>query len=225
MTTIKDILNSIQSLVETQNKGHKEVNQKLKEVVEVQKRNEEAQRKNVEIQRKNEEARKKSLAEIDQKFKESEESRKELQKTLNKFIGESGHQWGKFIETLTNTGAVNLLKKRGIQVEMTSTHVKDKNYRYEIDVLAVNGKEIVAIEAKKYLRKKDVDDAIERFKRFKKYNKEAHRKILYGAVAYLECEKGINLYAERKGLFVFQVTGNSAKMNNSDDFKPEPLSA
>ena len=42
MATIKDILSSIQSLVETQNKGHKEVNQKLREVVEVQKRNEEA---------------------------------------------------------------------------------------------------------------------------------------------------------------------------------------
>ena len=79
---------------------------------------------------------------------------------------------------------------------MTSTHVKDKSYRYEIDVLAVNGKEIVAIEAKKYLRKKDVDDVIERFRRFKKYNKEAYRKILYGAAAYLECEKGIDLYAQ-----------------------------
>ena len=264
MTTIEDVLNSIKSLAETQEKGNREVNQKFKALAKIREKDSaevsqkirelaETQRKNEEIRRKSSaevdqkfkelaesrekssaevdqkfkelaESREKSSAEVDQKFKESEESRKELQKTLNKFIGESGLQWGRFIETLMDTGAINLLQKRGIQVEMTSTRVKDKNpSRYEIDILAVNGKEIVAIEAKKYLRKRDVDEAIKRFKTFKQYNREASQKILYGAVAYLECEKHASFYAEQKGLFVFQVTGNSATMNNSQDFQPDPL--
>ena len=241
MATIAEVLESIKSLAKTQEQGNREVHQKFKELAESrQKSSSEVDQKFKELAESREkgsaevdqefkelaESREKSSLEVDQTLKELADDRKKLQKTLDKFIGESGHQWGKFIETLTNTGAINLLKKQGIQVEMTSTHVKDEShYQYEIDVLAVNGKEMVAIEAKKHLRKRDVDDAIKRFKRFKQYNKEALQKILYGAVAYLDCEKGTNLYAEQKGLFVLQVTGNSAVMNNSQGFKPEPLSA
>ena len=253
-TTIEDVLNSIKKLAENQDKGNRdlgqkikevaenqdkgnrEVNQKFKEVAEARRKSSaevdqkfkevaEAQKENEEARKRNEEARRKSSAEVDQKFKEVAEAQKELDKSLNKFIGKSGFQWGKFIETLASTGAVNALKQRGIQVETTSTNVKDeRRHHYEIDSLAVNGKEMVAIEAKKYLQKKDVDEAMKRFKRFKTHYKEAHQKILYGAVAYLECEKNANLYAEEKGLFVFQVTGNSAVINNREDFQPEPLS-
>ena len=246
-TTIEDVLNSIKKLAENQDKGNREVNQKFKEVAEARRKSSaEVDQKFKEVA----EARRKSSAEVDQKFKEVAEARrkgsaevdqkikevaeaqkevaeaqKELDKSLNKFIGKSGFQWGKFIETLASTGAVNALKQRGIQVETTSTNVKDeRRHHYEIDSLAVNGKEMVAIEAKKYLQKKDVDEAMKRFKRFKTHYKEAHQKILYGAVAYLECEKNANLYAEEKGLFVFQVTGNSAVINNREDFQPEPLS-
>ena len=222
MTTIAEVLESIESLAKTQEKGNREVHQKFKELAEFrEKSSSDVDQKLKELA----ESREKGSSDVDQKLKELADDRKKLQKTLDKFIGESGHQWGKFIETLTNTGAINLLKKQGIQVEMTSTHVKDESHhQYEIDVLAVNGKEMVAIEAKKHLRKKDVDDAIKRFKRFKQYNKEALQKTLYGAIAYLDCEKDTNLYAEQKGLFVLQVTGNSAIMNNSQDFKPKPLS-
>ena len=243
MTTIAEVLESIASLAKTQEKGNREVHQKFKELAESREKSssdvdrklkelaESREKSSSDVDRKLKElaeSREKSSSDVDQKLKELADDRKKLQKTLDKFIGESGHQWGKFIETLTNTGAINffLLKKQGIQVEMTSTHVKDESHhQYEIDVLAVNGKEMVVIEAKKHLRKRDVDDAIKRFKRFKQYNKEALQKTLYGAVAYLDCEKDANLYAEQKGLFVVQVTGNSAIMNNSQDFKPKPLSS
>lgn len=161
----------------------------------------------------------KSLAETQEK------GIKETQKTLNQFIGESGRQWGRFIEVLTSTGVIKLLKERGIQVEQTATRLKDEssNRRYEIDVLAINGQEMVAIEAKKNLTKKDVDIAKKRFQVFKQYNQEANQKILYGAIAYLECDEKVNLYAEQQGFFVFQVTGNSAVIHNTSDFKPIPI--
>ena len=162
---------------------------------------------------------------VGQKFKELAESQKKTKKTLDKFIGESSHQWGKFIETLTSTGAIKLLKERGIKVERTSTRVKDEspNRRYEVNILAANGREMVVIEVKKYLRKQDVDNAIKMFKIFKQYDSEANKKKLYGAVAYLECKEKINLYAEQQGLFVFQVTDNSAIIDNKQDFQPQSL--
>ena len=109
MTTIEEVLNSIKSLTETQEKGIKET-----------------------------------------------------QKALNQFIGESGRQWGRFIEVLTSTGVIKLLKERGIQVEQTATRLKDEspNRRYEIDVLAINGQEIVAIEAKKHLTKNRIENLV-----------------------------------------------------------------
>ena len=222
-TTIEDVLNSIKKLVENQDKGNREVGQKIKEVVKAQKENEEARRKiSAEVDRKikevlaaqkeNEDIRRNSSGEVDRTFKELAEAQKELaeaqkevDKSLNKFIDESGFQWDELIETLASTGTMNALKQRGIQVETTASNVKDeRRHQYEIDVLATNTKEMVAIEAKKYLQKKDVDEAMKRFKRFKKHYKGARQKILYGAVAYLECKKGVNLYAERKDYLYFR---------------------
>ncbi len=242
---IKKVADAQDRNEEIRKKSMAELDQKIKKVTDAQDRNEEIRKKNMEeldqkikkvadgvkkvtdAQDRNEEIRKKNMAKAEQAIKEAEESQKQLQKSLNKFIGDSGLQWGKFVEALANTGTVRLLKEQGIEVETTSIHVKDESphRRYEIDILAINGKEMVAVEAKKYLKKKDIDEAFKRFNIFKQYNKEANRKILYGAVAYLNCEKNANLYAEKKGLFVIQVTGNSATMNVAKDFKPQPLSS
>ena len=201
MTTIDEVLQSIKELADTQKKGNAELSQKIKEV---------------------EDMRRKMAEDFDCRMKENAKTDEELKKTLNKFMSDSGHQWGKFIETLTSTNTTRLLEERGFNVDFVATRVKNKNTesRYEIDVLAVNGIEMVAIEAKKHLTKKDVDIAKKRFQTFKQYNKEAQKKTVYGAVAYLDCDEKVNLYAEKQGLFVFQVTSNSAIIENKQSFKP-----
>lgn len=228
----KELLEAQKEAEEARKKGNQEFNAKFKEVEEAQKEAEEARKKgNQEVNAKFKEladTHKRSKEEFDQGIKEQKELNKEIQKSLNRFIGESGHQWGKFIETLASTGTIQLLKKYGIEVEYVVRHLKDEspNRRYEIDVLAINGTEMVAIEAKKHLTKKDVAIAKERFQVFKKYNKDAQRKTLYGAMAYLDCDEKINLYARQQGFFVFQVTGNSAVIENDIQFKPthiEPI--
>ena len=157
--------------------------------------------------------------------KKFDESLVELRKNINKFVGESDNKWGKFIEILTSSSALRLLKDRGIDIEVVSTRVRDfsPNRRWEIDVLAVNGKEAVAIEVKRYLRKQDVDEFIKTLHQFKAQHKECAKKILYGGVAYLECEEKVSKYAEQKGLFVFQATGNSAILDNKSTFNPKPI--
>ena len=185
----------------------------------------EAQRRETEAQWKATEAQRRDTKAQQMRQKELDKSLDQLTKTVNKFAGESSHQWGKFIEVLTSSSAIRLLNNRGIKIETVSTRVKDvsPNRRWEIDVLAVNGKECVAIEVKRYLRKEDIDQFVKTLHKFKTQHKDSVDKVLYGGVAYLECEERIDKYAEERGLFVFQVTGNSAILNNRPDFKPKPI--
>lgn len=209
--TREELSQSIKKLIEAQEKSSKEVDAKFREVAEAQ--------------RKNKEARRKSKEEFDKGIQEQKDLNKEIQKSLHRFIGESGRQWDRLIETLTSTEVLRLLKDRGIDVEYVVRHVKDENplRKCEIDVLTINEAEMVAIEAKKRLSKEDIDIAKEGFQTFKRYNKDAQRKTLYGAVAYLDCDEKVNLYAQRQGFFVFQVTGNSAAIENKAKFQPTPI--
>ena len=191
--------------------------QRLDKITEAQQRDKEAQQRDREAQKDNE-AQKMRQRKLDK-------SLDQLTKTVNKFAGESSHQWSKFIEVLTSPSAIRLLNDRGIKIETVSTRVKDvsPDRRWEISVLAVNGKECVAIEVKRYLRKEDIDQFVKILQKFKTQHKDSANKILYGGVAYLECEERVDKYAEERGLFVFQVTGNSAILNNKPDFKPKPI--
>lgn len=236
MTTIDEVLQIIKELADTQKKMAEDADRRAKDADRRMKEAENARKKMAEdADRRAEDAdcrikeaentRKKMAEDFHHRMKEYKKTDEELKQSLNKFIGESGRQWGKFIETLASTNTLRLLEGRGFDVDSVATRVRskipqDSEREYEIDVLAVNGIEMVAIEAKKHLTRKDVDIAKKRFQVFKQYNKEAQKKTLYGAVAYLDCDEKVNLYAKNQGLFVFQVTSNSAIIENDKNFKP-----
>ena len=46
-------------------------------------------------------------------------------------------------------------------------------------------------------------------------------KVVYGAVAYLKAENRSQVLAEEEGLFIIEVTGDSARIVNKTDFKPK----
>ena len=215
-----------EGLSESQKKLSEGLSESKKELSESQKKlSEELSESKKELS----ESQKKLSEALSKSKKEFLESRKETDKKMNQILGEWDNQWGKFVEQLVDSGVISLLEGRGIKVQESSMRVRDRspNRRWEIDILAVNGEEIVAIEVKKKLRKKDVKEAIEDFKMFQQDSKQCRGKTLYGAVAYLECEPKVDQYAEQLGLFVFQATGNSAKLINKPHFRPQafPLSA
>ena len=171
------------------------------------------------------EAQKKGQKDVDKKFEEVAEINKEIGKRMNQLIGEWGNQWGEFIEKLVDSNMIRLLEQQGIEVKQTTTRVKDKrpHHRWEIDILAINGKEIVAIEVKKNLKKEDVDYFIEVLNMFKNDWADCANKTLYGGMAYLTCQEQVIKYAEKLGLFIFQATGNSATLMNAPGFKPKEI--
>ena len=131
-------------------------------------------------------------------------------------------QWGKLIESLVEGDLAALLQERGIAVQHTVTNPR-KNYgerRWEFDIVAINGEEVVVVEVKTTLRVPDIDRFVRRLNEFPDLMPEYSERRIYGAVAYLKAHQQSDVRAERLGLFVIRATGSSASITNRDGFTP-----
>ena len=131
-------------------------------------------------------------------------------------------QWGKLIESLVEGDLVGLLQQRGIAVQHTVTNPR-QNYgerRWEFDIVAINGEEVVVVEVKTTLRVPDIDRFVGRLNEFPELMPEYGGRRIYGAVAYLKAHQQSDVRAERLGLFVIRATGSSASIINRDEFTP-----
>ncbi|MCY4482979.1 MAG: hypothetical protein OXC12_08900 [Spirochaetaceae bacterium] len=131
-------------------------------------------------------------------------------------------QWGKLIESLVEGDLIGLLQRRGIAVQHTVTNPR-QNYgerRWEFDIVAINGEEVVVVEVKTTLRVPDLDRFISRLNEFPELMPEYASRRVYGAVAYLKAYQESDVRAERLGLFVIRATGSSASITNREEFTP-----
>ncbi len=160
-----------------------------------------------------------SMAETDRQMKETD---RRLKKAEDLFTS----QWGKLMESLVEGDLVPLLRERGIAVDGTTERSlrKRNGDHFEVDILAVNGAEVVAVEVKTTLRPNDVSRFLEKLSRFGEWFPEYRDRRVYGAVAYLKSDSSLAVHAERQGLFVIRATGNSASIVNAPDFEPRAFS-
>ena len=159
----------------------------------------------------------KKMQETDRQMKEQI---KETKKLENLFTG----QWGKLMETLVEGDLIKLLKEKNIAVERTTQNLKGEweGKEWEIDILAINGKEVVVVEVKTTLAVSYVRNFIKKIlKNFTVLNPEHKGKTIYGAVAYLKANQGSHTYAEKEGLFVIKATGSSSSIINKKGFRPK----
>ena len=154
-------------------------------------------------------------AETDRRMQETDRRIRELNEL---FTG----QWGKLMEALVDGDLIELLNRRNIDVHHTMTNVtRDRGRRLvEIDILAVNGREVVAVEVKSTLRVRDVDHFLGMLEHFTELLPEYQGRKVYGAVAWLRAQEWADRYAARRGLFVIRATGSSASITNREDFTP-----
>ena len=135
--------------------------------------------------------------------------------------------WERLVQSLADRDLARLLEERGVEVDAISMGVKpkrDPNLR-EVDLLAVNAEEAVAVEVKTTLRPPDVDAFLELLQDLPTLMKTFVSGRLYGAVAYLREHQGTARYAARKGLFVIRATGSSASIVNAPEFRPRAFHA
>ena len=157
-------------------------------------------------------------------FKETANRFKETDRRFKKLEKLFGGQWSRLVESLVEGDLIKLLKNRKISVDKTMSRIragKESKYDYEFDILAVNGKEIVAVEVKTTLDTDDVKYFIEKLNLFKKIFPEYSDKTILGAIAYLREDSHSAKYADRQGLLVIRATGSSASITNKKTFKPK----
>ena len=191
----------------------------------------EAERRNVEAERRNAEAEQRN-AEADRRSAEAERRRAEADRTmeeLKKLVRATTEAVNNlttplclFIEEMVEPAVVQLFQERGIDVTQTMSRLKSKRpgAAMEIDILVVNGSELVAVECKSRLSKDDVDDFLDRLQRFKLAFPQFRDFQVYGAVAGIESDHGIDSYAYRRGLFVIKQSGETVKIINDVQFQP-----
>jgi len=162
------------------------------------------------------------LREVAKSQKETDRRMQETDVRLRKLDELFNGQWGKLMESLVEGDLVKLLAERGMAVDHTINKPK-KNYgprRWEFDILAVDGREVVVVEVKTTLKVDDVDYFVERLQDFSELMPEYADRRVYGAVAYLKSHESVNVHAARQGLFVIRATGSSATITNDAGFTP-----
>ena len=165
-------------------------------------------------------------AEADRRAAEAARSMASLEKTVertSKAVDSLTTRWGRFVEELVRPAVVRMFRDRGILITRTMERVRSplaSGFPMEIDILGVNGMKVVAVECKSRLSKDDVDEMCDRLTRFKSAFSEYAQYTLYGAVAGIEINEGVDVYAYRKGLFVIRTSGESVEIANDEKFQP-----
>ena len=165
-------------------------------------------------------------AEADLRTAEAARSLAKLEKTVertSKAVDGLTTRWGRFVEELVRPAVLRMFRDRGILITRTMERVRSplsSGTPMDIDILGVNGMKVVAVECKSRLSKDDVDEMGDRLINFKQAFPEYAQYALYGAVAGIEINEGVDIYAYRKGLFVIRTNGESVEIANDDKFQP-----
>ena len=138
-------------------------------------------------------------------------------------------QSGKLMDALVEGDLVRLLQQRDIAVHHIVTNPRQDygERRWQFDIVAINGEDVVVVEVQTTLRVPDVDRFIGRLHEFPELMPEYAGHRIYGAIAYLKAYQEADVRAERLGLFVVRATGSSASITNRQEFTPRtfgPLS-
>ncbi len=162
------------------------------------------------------------LRELTPSQRETDRHMRETDRRLRKLDELFNGQWGKLIEALVTGDLIRLLNRRDIAVHHLSTNLELNHAarKWEIDILAMNGEELVAVEVKTTLKVRDVDHFLDTLRHLPRILPDYANRAIYGAVAYLKADEAADTYAARQGLFVIRATGSSASITNREDFRP-----
>lgn len=184
----------------------------------------EADRRAAEAARRDAEAARRD-AEADRRAAEAERRLQRLEKiaaNTSREVAGLTSRWGQFVENLVEPAVIRLFRERGIDVQETYRRMLSRRpgAEMEIDIFAADGEVAVAIEVKSRLAQRDVDEFLEKLGRFRQAFPHHADYRLYGAVAGIEIDAGVDRYAYQQGLFVIRQSGDSVVIANNAAFQP-----
>ena len=221
--TPEEIWAMLRELTKRQEESSEEADRRHKKA---DQRHKKAERRHKKADKKAKRRHKKADKKAERQMEELREQMKDTDRRLKKTDELFNSQWGKLVESLVEGDLVPLLRERGIEVLSTHRRVDGRRNgdHYEFDILAINGEEVVVVEVKTTLRSGDVTHFLGKLTRFTEYEPVWKGKRIFGSVAYLEADTSVQVYAQRRGLFVIRATGSSASIINQADFKPRVFS-
>ena len=224
--TLEDLQEIIRDLGESQkelSESQKELSESQKELSESQKITEESLQKTQKEIRESQKELSESQKTTEESLQKTQKEIRESQKTTKKLESLFSGQWGKLMESLIEGDLIKLLRNRNILVNQVTTRRRGETNgkQWEIDLIAINGDEIVVVEVKTTLKVQDVKNFQDKILvPIKTLIPEYSNFKIYGAIAYLRADQKANLYAQKQGLFVIRATGSSASITNEKEFKP-----
>jgi hypothetical protein len=159
-----------------------------------------------------------SRAEFDKRFAKTEA----IAAQANHAVNALSSRWGKFVENLVAPAAIDLFQARGIAVQEIHLAMKAKRsaINLEIDIFAVDDTVAVAIEVKSRLTQAGINQFIQNLGNFKQAFPAYKDYDIYGAVAGIEIDRNVDRYAYKQGLFVIKQSGETVKIDNDANFRP-----
>ncbi len=140
----------------------------------------------------------------------------------NQAVNNLSSRWGRFVENLVAPAVLRLFQSRGIAVQEVYQRVRSArgNRNLEVDILAVDDDVAVIVEVKSRLTQENIRQCLQTLEQFKSAFPHYANYRLYGAVAAIEIDGEVDIYAYNQGLFVIQQAGDTVEISNAKDFIP-----
>lgn len=145
---------------------------------------------------------------------------------VNKLVAGISDGWGRLTESLAIASAGEAFRQVGLEIVETSPRVwrRRDGEEMELDLLATAKKGrkhiTLVVESKSTLRVKDIDAVLDDMRKFFIFFPEYRRRELIGAICYMSADKGVRVYAERRGLYLLSWSGDVMVLKNSEGFRP-----
>jgi len=159
---------------------------------------------------------------IERILAETAKAHKETEKTLNDAIGGLSNKLGSLVEHIMTPDLPRKFKEFGFTFDRITTvkwAVDDSLYA-QIDGLLENGIQAMVVEVKTTMRRRDVDEHVERMEKVRKYaNDHGDKREFLGAMAATIVDKDTKAYALSKGFFVIEPSGEDVKITKPNSEK------
>jgi hypothetical protein len=167
----------------------------------------------------------KQFKETDRQFKETDRQFKETDRKLREFtkhLNGITDSVGMFAESMVRQSASALFLTRGIVLEVINYRPRSRQNgeSMEFDVVGSGPKAVMAIEVKLRLRPQEIEKTLEKLEHFFEFFPYYRGLTLYGAVAGMSIDNGVERIADKSGLFVLALSEDNMKIWNDEKFIP-----
>jgi hypothetical protein len=172
--------------------------------------------------------------ELDERWKETDERWRKTDKRIERIHQQFAKELNgvtdslrRFSEQTVFQALDRLFEKRGIKLNLLYANMPGRlnGQNMETDVIGLGAECAVLVEVKLRLRQTDVEEFLEnKLPRFFAFFPSFKRPVLYGVVAGMSIDSGVDRFAYRKGLFVIGQTGDNVRILNDKKFKPRSFS-